>query len=277
MAITGAVPERARPIDDTTDGADIRIRRIGPADLNAALREGFADFGAKRGDLIFVGLFYPVIGLAVSMAAMGFSVWELLFPLAAGISLLGPLVAIGFYELARRREAGIDSSWWHFFDVRKSRSRDDIAIVGAMLVGLFIFWIAAAAMIHTVFFGSALHPPSLGVFLREVVATPQGWGMIMIGNLVGLGFAVAVLALSVVSLPLLVDRDVSAATAVRTSLRAFSENRWVLLRWGLTVAVLLVLGSIPFFIGLAVVLPVLGYATWHLYTRLIDRSTLPPA
>jgi uncharacterized membrane protein len=255
----------------------IPVRRITSQDLDAALREGFADFASKRGDLIFIGIIYPVVGLFASFAALNMSVWELAFPLAAGISLLGPLVATGFYELAKRREAGVESNWWHFLDVLRSRSRDEIAIVGLMLIGLFVLWMAAAAMVHTAFFGTALHPPSLGVFVRQVFETEQGWGMIIVGNLVGLCFAVAALALSVVSLPLLVDREVDAGTAVRTSLRAFRENKGVMLRWGLTVAVLLVLGSIPFFVGLAVVLPVLGYATWHLYTRLIDRNALPPA
>jgi uncharacterized membrane protein len=267
----------ATPINNVANPRSIPVRKITAHDLNAALAEGFRDFASKRGDLIFVGLIYPVVGFLVSLAAMGASVWQLLFPLAAGISLLGPLVATGFYELAKRREAKVDSSWWHFLDVLKNPSRAEIAVVGVMLIGLFVFWIAAAAMVHTVFFGSPLHAPSLGVFLRQVFTTEQGWAMIIVGNLIGLGFAVAVLALSVVSLPMLVDREVSAGTAIRTSLRAFRENKGVMLRWGLTVAVLLVLGSIPFFIGLAVVLPVLGYATWHLYTRLVDRNALPSA
>jgi uncharacterized membrane protein len=256
---------------------EIPIRRITSHDLNAALREGFADFAAKRGDLVFIGLIYPIMGFLVSMAAMNMSVWPMVFPLAAGISILGPLVATGFYELAKRREAGVDSSWFHFLDVLKSHSREEIAIVGAVLVGIFALWLAAAGMVHAVFFGNMIRQPSFNYFIGEVLTTPQGWGMIIVGNLVGLCFAVLVLALSVVSLPMLVDREVGAGLAIKTSLRAFSANKRVMLRWGLTVAVLLVLGSIPFFVGLAVVLPVLGYATWHLYTRLIDRSALPPA
>ncbi len=272
-----AVSTTARDAGQPANIPDIPIRTITARDLNASLAEGFSDFTSKRGDLVFIGLIYPVVGVLVSMAAMNMSVWSLLFPLAAGISILGPLVATGFYELARRRESGVDSSWWHFLDVRKSRSRHEITVVGGVLIALFMLWILAAAMIHTAFFGTALHPPSVSEFVRQVFTTQAGWNMIIVGNLVGLGFAIAVLALSVVSLPLLIDRRVDAATAMRTSLHAFGKNKMVLLRWGLTVAVLLVLGSIPFFIGLAVVLPVLGYATWHLYTRLIDRSGLPPA
>jgi uncharacterized membrane protein len=271
-----AIGQTASPASTRIE-RDIPVRRISGHDLDAALREGFADFASKRGDLVFIGLIYPIVGFLVAMAAMNMSVWPMVFPLVAGISLLGPLVATGFYELAKRRESGMDSSWFHFLDVLKSKSREEIAIVGAVLIGLFVMWLAVAGMVHTAFFGNMIRQPSFNHFMQEVLTTPQGWGMIIVGNLIGLGFAFAVLALSVVSLPMLVDREVSAGTAIRTSLRAFSANKGVMIRWGLTVAVLLVLGSIPFFVGLAVVLPVLGYATWHLYTRLIDRSALPPA
>ena len=277
MAISGMAPDGARAAVPEADNMAYPVRRITTADLRAALREGFADFTEKRGDLIMIGLIYPIVGLLVSVAAMDISVWEWVFPLAAGISLLGPLVATGFYQLAKRREEGVDASWSHFLDVRRHPSRHEIAVVGAVLVGIFILWLAAAGMVYTAFFGAPLHQPSLGVFLNQVFTTPEGWGMIIVGNLIGLAFAVAVLALSVVSLPMLVDRKVDAGTAIRTSLRAFKENKRVLLGWGFIVAALLVLGSIPLFVGLAVVLPALGYATWHLYTRLVDRSALPPA
>jgi len=277
MAISGMAPNGARTAVSGVDNNAYPVRRITTADLRAALREGFADFSEKRGDLIMIGLIYPIVGLLVSVAAMNKSVWEWIFPLAAGISLLGPLVATGFYQLAKRREEHVDAGWGHFLDIMHHPSRHEIAAVGVALVGIFILWLAAAGMIYTAFFGAPLHQPSLGVFLNQVFTTPEGWGMIIVGNLVGLAFAVVVLALSVVSLPMLVDRKVDARTAIRTSLRAFSENKGVLLGWGFIVAALLVLGSIPMFVGLAVVLPALGYATWHLYTRLVDRSALPPA
>lgn len=262
MVATPASPARA---------AAPHVRRIGQPDLDAALREGWDDFKAKRGDLIFIGVLYPVVGLITAAAAGGSYVLPLLFPIFAGLSLLGPLAAIGFYELARRREAGLDSSWWHFLDVRKSPSIEQIGLVAALLIIIFGAWLGAAAAIYAAFFGAA-PPASIGEFARDVLTTPNGWGMIIVGNLVGIGFAILVLMLSVVSLPMLVDQRVEAGTAIRTSIAAFNANRPQLLRWGATVAVLLVLGAIPFFFGLAIVLPVLGYATWHLYTRLVDRS-----
>jgi uncharacterized membrane protein len=261
------------PVEAASPMRDIPIRTITEDDLTQSLRDGYKDFLEKRGDLVFIGLLYPLIGLCVAIAANGGSILPLLFPMLAGLSLLGPLVSTGFYQLAKRREAGLESNWWHFFDVFKSPSREAIFLVGIMLMAIFGGWLMAAGITYAVFFGTE-PPATVGVLLTQAFATPQGWAMILIGNAIGLAFAVIVLATSLVSLPLLIDKRMDAATAVRTSLKAFAQNRAVLLRWGLCVAVLLVLGAIPFLLGLAFVLPVLGYATWHLYTRLIDRGRL---
>jgi uncharacterized membrane protein len=226
---------------------------------------------SMRGDLLFVGLIYPLVGLLVAAIALGGPLIPLFFPIAAGISLLGPLTAIGFYELARRREEGLDSGWSHFLDVRKRRALPDLLGIGAILIGLFALWVLVAGGLFVALWGPNT-PPTVGAFLTRLFTTAEGWELIVIGNAVGALFAVAVLALSVVSLPLLVDRDGGAGNALRTSVAAFHANVGTMIRWGLIVAVLLVLGSIPAFVGLAVVLPWLGYATWHLYTRLVDRS-----
>ena len=263
---------------------DIPVRKIGDEDLRIALRQGLDDFKEMRGDLIFVGLLYPLIGIAAAVMTTSAPLLPFFFPVVAGVGLLGPLAAVGFYELARRREAGQTSNWSHFLDVRKRPAFDDIAIVAGLLFVIFTAWLVAAGALYLLFWGywappklagfAWYEPYSIGDFVSRLFTTAEGWALIVVGNLVGLVFAALVLAVSVVSLPMLVDRDVSAARAVSASWRAAKANPGPMARWGVIVAGLLVLGSIPLFIGLAFVLPWLGYSTWHLYTRLVDRQAL---
>jgi len=247
-----------------------RVRHIVEGDLNWALAEGWKDFKAKRGDLIVLALIYPIVGLLAAAAAFDEQILPLFFPVVAGLSILGPAVASGFYELARRREAGLDSNWLHFIDPLKGRSRFPLALLTGVLGVLFLAWLLAAALIYLSTVG-AEHPVGFSGFAHALFGTPRGWALIVVGNLVGLVFAAVTVTLSLVSFPLVVDKPVSAGAAMAASIRAVRANPALAASWGLRVAVLLILGSIPLFIGLAIVLPVLGYATWHLYTRLIDR------
>jgi uncharacterized membrane protein len=246
------------------------IRRITERDLNWALSEGWKDFKDKRGDLIVLALVYPVAGLLAAALAFDSAVLPLFFPLVAGMSILGPAVASGFYELARRREAGLDSNWLHFLDPLRGRSRLGLAALTGGLAVLFVGWMIAASVIYAATLG-ADHPVGVSGFFHSLLTTAEGWTMVVLGNLVGFAFAVLTLTLTLVSFPLVVDKSVDPITAVGASIRAVRENPKVAASWGLRVAALLVMGCLPLFIGLAIVLPVLGYATWHLYTRLVRR------
>lgn len=246
------------------------IRRIGTQDLNWALAEGWKDFQAKRGDLIFLGLLYPIVcGMAVALA-FNEPLLPLLFPLIAGLSIAGPAVASGFYELARRREEGRDSSWWHFVYPLGGRSRWPLAALTLGLAALFVAWLGVAYAIYDATFGAEA-PMRVGDVFGRLFTTGEGWRLIVLGNLAGGAFAVVTLVIALVSFPMVVDQPVDAGTALRTSIKAARENPREVLGWGVRVAGLLLLGLIPAAIGLAVVLPWLGYATWHLYTRLVVR------
>lgn len=254
--------------------AAVPVRRIDTSDLKASLVDGWRDFMEMRGDIIFLMILYPLIGIIAAVLTLGTPLLPLFLPIAAGVGLLGPVAAVGFYEMARRREMGLHSNWPHFLDVRKRPAFDEIAAVTGLLLGIFALWLLAAGALYVALFGWTV-APSTGAFLAEVFTTPRGWALILLGGAIGILFAALVLVVSVVSMPMLVDADTSAADAVRTSIRASRENPGAMLRWGIIVAALLIAGSIPVFIGLAVVLPWLGYSTWHLYTRLVDRSAIP--
>ncbi len=245
------------------------IRRITVADLKDVLIRGFEDFSAIPSYAIFVGLIYPVIGIILARMAFGYAVLPLLFPLAAGFALLGPFAATGLYELSRRREQGLDTHWTHAFDMTGKPSAGAIAALGLLLMAIFVTWLATARWLYQSLFGT-LAPDSAIGFLHTVLTTREGWLLILLGNGIGFLFAVLVLVISAISFPLLVDRDAGAAVAILTSVRAVAANPVPMAAWGLIVAVLLAVGSLPAFLGLAVVMPVLGHATWHLYRRLVQ-------
>jgi uncharacterized membrane protein len=253
---------------ETTPGPLI-IRTIGVRDLKDALARGYSDFSAMPSHAVFLCLIYPIVGLILARVSLGYDVLSLLFPLAAGFALVGPFAAIGFYELSRQREQGLAPSWQDAFDVLHTPSRGAIATLGFLLLAVFVFWVAVAEAIYVANFG---HEPAASIpdFVRQVFTTPAGWMLIIVGNGVGFLFALAVLIVSVVSFPLLLDRDVGAVEAVLTSVRVVAANPVPMAIWGLIVAGLLVIGSLPFFVGLAVVVPVLGHSTWHLYRKVVE-------
>lgn len=259
----------------TASAAKIPVRKISDEDLRWSLKQGLADFGEMRGDLLFAGLIYTFIGLAAVVMTTNRPLMPFFLPVVAGVGLLGPIAAVGFYELARCRERGEKgNNWTHFLDFRKRPAADDMGIVAGLLLAIFALWLLAAGALYVALFGWST-PTSIGDFLTMVVTTPKGWALIILGAIVGAIFGWTVLGISVVSMPMLIDCDVSAAEAVSASWRATQANKAEMIRWALIVGGLLVLGSIPLFVGLAFVLPWLGYSTWHLYTRLIDRDAMP--
>jgi uncharacterized membrane protein len=246
------------------------IRKIGVADLKDALRAGAADFGACRTDVIFLCVIYPLLGLLMARFAFGEQMLPLLFPLASGFALVGPFAAVGLNEMSRRREQDNDTTWVHAFGVLQSPAVGRIMLLGMILIATFLLWLFAAKTIYDATLGPEA-PASLGQFVYEVFGTPAGWSLIGIGVGVGFLFAVFAMAISVVSFPLLLDRDVSLEVAIRTSILTVAANPGTMAVWGMIVTAGLVIGSIPALIGLVVVMPILGHATWHLYRHAIAR------
>jgi uncharacterized membrane protein len=247
------------------------VRRIELGDLRAALIEGFQDFTLYKTHVLFLVAVYPVIGLILARLVIGQGLFQLLFPLASGFALIGPFVALGLYEMSRQREEGATVNWATAFQVLRSPSSGAIAGLGLLLTAIFLAWLFTAQEIYDMTLGPHL-PASVAVFTHNILATQAGW--ILMGGGIGIGFlfALLVFAISAVSFPLLLDRDdIGLDIAIGTSIRAVAANPWPMAVWGMIVAGSLAVGSMLLFVGLAVVIPVLGHATWHLYRRLVPR------
>jgi uncharacterized membrane protein len=250
------------------------VRTIGTAELRTAIAKGFDDFWAMPTHVLFISLIYPVVGLLFGRAIFGLDLIPLLYPIASGFALLGPFAAIGLYELSRRREQGLDTSWKHAFDVIHSPSLGPILMLGGLLVLLFIVWVAVAHSIYVANFGFH-EPTSLIAFAEKVISTPEGSNLIILGNLAGFLFAVLAFVLSVVSFPLLLDRNVGLGAAIGTSVKVVLMNPVAMTYWALIIVAGLVIGTIPLFFGLAITMPVLGHASWHLYRAVIEPDPNP--
>lgn len=244
------------------------VRTIGINDLRAALKAGFDDFSALRSDVIALCLLYPVIGLTLAYMAFNANLLPMIYPLIAGFALVGPVAGVGLYEMSRRREAGENPGWAAAFQVLESPALGSIATLALYLVVLFVAWMLVAAEIYGFTLGPE-PPESMGAFLGDVLGTRAGWTMAILGTGIGFLFALTALAISLVSFPMMLDRHVGVPVAVATSIEVVRRNPVTAAAWGIIVTAGLVVGSIPALIGLVLVLPILGHATWHLYRRAV--------
>lgn len=248
------------------------VRKIGLRDITEAIHAGIEDFSAKPTHLYFLGVIYPLMTLGAFLMVFNYDLLPLAFPVISGSLLIGPFLTIAMCEISRKREHGEDISHSNAGNFLRNPAAREILILGGVLLALFFFWLTTAATIYDMTLGDPwriVAPSSAQDLMTQLFSTPRGWALIAIGNAVGLFFAVTALCISVVSFPLLLDRHVGIGTAIMTSVRAVQANPIILALWGFLVALVLLIGAIPFLVGLAVCVPVLGHATWHLYRRLV--------
>ena len=244
------------------------VRAIAIADVTESLAQGLRDFQHAPVYGLTFGILYFLGGLATYLTASAFNLLYLTYPIAAGFALAGPLVAIGLYEVSRMIERGEALSWGRVIGAIRQQAGKEIGWMSFVVLFVLIIWLYQVRLLLALFLGFE-QIAIMRDFLQVILGTPQGWMFLAVGHVIGAMLSVVLFALTVVSFPLLLDRDVDFITAMITSVRAVARSPGPLLIWAAMIAGLLVIASLPFFAGIIIVLPVLGHASWHLYRKLV--------
>ncbi len=245
------------------------VRRITRHDIVEAVAAGLRDFKAEPAYGLFFGLFYAAGGIAVVACLSWLDLTYLAYPLAAGFTMIGPFIASGLYEVSRRRESGEPLSFPIVLGAVWAQRRRELAWMAFVAIFILIMWLYQVRLLIALFLGFQSFS-SPGQFISVVTSTPSGWLFLAIGHALGAVLALLAFTITVVSFPLLVDRENDFITAIITSFRAVAMNPVPMLGWGLCVVALMIAAIVPLFAGLIVVLPVLGHATWHIYRRVVE-------
>jgi len=243
------------------------VRRIAAADIAGALGQGLRDFQAMPLYGLAFGAIYAAWGIAILLCLTAFGMVYLAYPLAAGFAMIGPFVAVGLYEISRRREAGQPVSMRAIWSTIRTRS--EVGWMAFVTLFVFVIWMYQVRLLIALLLGLHASFGSINEFITVVLTTNEGLLFLAIGNAVGAALSLILFSLTVVSFPLLLDRDVDFVTAMITSVRAVVTSPLPMIGWAALIVVLLALSAMPYFLGLIVTLPVLGHATWHLYRRII--------
>ncbi|MXO96165.1 DUF2189 domain-containing protein [Erythrobacter aquimaris] len=246
--------------------APVRVAgNLSLTDLGKALKAGLADFLACPVYGLFFAAIYVAAGLFLYVAAVEWGETMWFVPAVAGFPLVAPFTAVGLYEVSRRREAGLPVKWGAVLGAVRGKGDEQLIMMGGIVFVAFSFWMIIAHGIFAIFMAES----GVGAESVEAFLTPAGLAMLAVGTGVGAIMALAFYAVTVVSLPMLVDREVDFLTAIITSLAAFRSNKFMLTLWAAIIALSLLIALIPAFLGLLVALPIFGHATWHLYRRIV--------
>lgn len=246
------------------------VRRITRNDIAEAIGAGLRDFQARPiYGLVFGGL-YALGGLAILFSITALQMTYLAYPLAAGFALLGPFVAVGLYEVSRRHETGEAISFGGLW--RTVRGRSEVAWMAFVTLFLFIIWMYQVRLLMALLLGINTTFSTLPQFFEVVLTTREGLMFLAIGNVIGAVLSIILFSLTVVSFPLLLDRDVDFVTAMITSVRAVVASPVPMIAWALIIVMLLTVSALPAFLGLILTLPVLGHTSWHLYRRIVAKE-----
>jgi uncharacterized membrane protein len=245
------------------------VRQLTWSDLLHSLKAGYEDFLEVPTHVVLIALIYAVVCIFLIAGTFHYPMLPLAFPITAGLAFVAPVAASGLYELSRCREAKLNHSWTRVLKIVHSPSLGAIIVFGLLLAAICLTWLWVASASFTALFDTD-DTTFFARLVNKLLKTPIGWSVIVIETAVGCVFAGLLFTISVIALPLLLDRNVGTAVALLASIRVVAANPAMMARWGLIVMVMLVIGAMPFFVCWAVVVPVLGHASWHLYRRAIE-------
>lgn len=237
----------------------------------AWLAAGWRDLTRVPGLSLLYGIVFSAAGYALTYWLYVAGAPYLILPVMAGFALVGPAAAVGLYDVSRRLDSGQPISIGMTLKAIVSRA-ETFSAMGLVLMLFFLAWMEIALLIFAFFFGS--QPASAENFVEQIFFAPESLPFLVTGTIAGGVLAATVFAISAISLPLLLDRDVGVPTAVATSLRAVYRNRKALALWAMVIAVFISIGVATFFLGLVLTLPVIGYATWHAYRDLVEPESV---
>lgn len=244
------------------------VRTLTVADIRLSLAQGAADFARSSGIGLAIALVFVMIGLAVSTSLLVLHAPWLIYPFAIGFPLIGPFAAVGFYEVSRQMESGRKPTLGEVLKVIWAQRRREVSWMAFVMLFVFWVWMYQIRLLMALILGRMSYA-TLDRFADLVLTTKEGWVFLAIGHIEGAALALVLFSITVISIPILLDRDIDFVTAMLTSIRVVLASPLVMLGWGLAVTVAVLAACVPFFLGLLVVLPVLGHATWHLYRRAV--------
>lgn len=251
----------------------LKVRQISFNDIKFAFSKGLKDFSRRPLLSLFFGLIFAGFGIVLVLGFTVFdSIWMTL-PAAVGFPLVAPFVAVGLYEMSRRMERGEDFSWKDIFLAIFRQQQREFGWMSFVVLFVFWIWIYQARLLLALFLQWQSFS-SLDNFIEVITTTQNGILFITIGTLVGAVLATVLFSLTVISMPLLLDKEIDFISAMILSVKAVHTNPFVMLSWGALIAILVFLALAPAFVGIIFVLPILGHVTWHLYERVIDDSAL---
>lgn len=247
------------------------INKVTVDDIKASLKSGFSDFLARPVMSGFFGLFYAVVGILVVWCLVWLGKTWMIIPISVGFPLIAPFAASGLYEMSRRLQNDERFGWSEILTVMANQRKREMGWMA--FVTLFIFWVwfyQFRTVLVIVLQDSSFS--DLDGFLNTVLFTPKGWTFLVIGTCVGAFLSAVLFSVTVVAMPMLLDREMDFITAMLTSIRVVRENPIVMLAWAAIISVTMLLSLVPVFLGLIVTLPILGHSTWHLYQRAVQPA-----